>query len=136
MSSGKHWWWSGLGGGDDRESDLELAATGQESFFGFLEGMAIKKEVAARHNEGKPDLSYILDFPKTLVALARVCEAGAKKYDRDNWKKGGKPDAEYRASALRHQLKDATDGPLDPETNCLNLAHAIWNLAAMIENNR
>jgi len=92
-------------------------------------------DAALRFNAGKPDLSFLLGFSHANEALARVFEQGAIKYERDNWKKGGKPDAEYLGSALRHIQKHA-DGQLwDADTGCLHLAHAVWNLNALIELN-
>lgn len=89
---------------------------------------------ALRYNAGKPELSYLLSIPKAVHALAEVFSQGAIKYERDNWQQGGKPDEEYLDSCLRHlyasQLEDH-----DADTGCLHLAHAIWNLAALIELN-
>ena len=44
---------------------------------------------ADRFNVGKPELSHILHFPTSMVALARILEYGAHKYAPLNWKKGG-----------------------------------------------
>jgi len=95
----------------------------------------VTASVAARYNSGKPELSYLLDFPKAVVSLARVCEYGANKYARDNWKKGGKPDAEYVDAALRHLLKYWNGERVDKESGCLHVAHAVWNMMALIELN-
>lgn len=87
---------------------------------------------ATRDNAGKPPLSYLFDFPNSVEQFARVCEFGAKKYDRDNWRKG----REFRDtidSALRH-IKDFQNGKnLDDETGLANLGHAMWNIMALIE---
>ena len=45
-----------------------------------------KKEMADRFNAGKLQWSMV-DF-KSLEDMVRVLEFGAKKYSRDNWKKG------------------------------------------------
>ena len=90
---------------------------------------------AKRDNKGKPELGYMFDFPKAMTALAAVCTYGAEKYDRDNWKKGGKPDAEYLDAACRHLMAHRNSDPIDPESGCLHLAHALWNIAAWIELN-
>lgn len=89
---------------------------------------------ALRYNLGKPELSYLLSIPKAAQALAKVFSQGAIKYERDNWQRGGKPDEEYLDSALRH-LFASQDEDYDAETGCLHLAHAVWNLAALIELN-
>ncbi len=90
---------------------------------------------ALRYNQGKPDLSYTLDLPAALGALARVFEQGAIKYEDGNWKLGGKPDREYLASALRHLAKHKGGELYDPETGCLHAAHALWNIAVLLELN-
>jgi hypothetical protein len=90
---------------------------------------------ALRDNKGKDELSYILDIPEALKALSHVFRQGAKKYSRGNWQLGGKPDAEYLDACMRHLTKHVKEGPFDPETGALHLAHAIWNLAALIELN-
>jgi len=91
-------------------------------------------DAALRFNAGKPELSYLLSIPKAVAALAKVFSQGAIKYERDNWQKGGKPDAEYLDSCMRHLLASQHEDH-DPDTGCLHLAHAIWNLAALIELN-
>lgn len=94
---------------------------------------------AARDNAGKAPMDFILDFPIAMEALARVMEVGAVKYERDNWKKGGKPDAEYFGAAMRHLFaaKNAKNAGEDvaSDTGCLHAAHAVWNLLAYIELN-
>lgn len=89
---------------------------------------------ALRYNAGKAELSYLLDLPRALTELCRVFEYGAAKYSRGNYKLGGKPDEEYLDAALRHVFAART-AARDPESGCLHLAHAIWNLAALIELN-
>lgn len=90
---------------------------------------------ALRYNTGKAPLTYVLGLPKALTALARVFEQGAIKYAPDNWRKGGKPDQEYLDSATRHILKYVAGEKFDPETGAQHIAHAIWNLAVLIELN-
>lgn len=92
-------------------------------------------DVALRDNAGKPELSYLLDLPRALEALVLVFEQGAIKYERGNWKKGGKPDTEYVNSALRH-LFALAQSDFDSDTGCMHAAHVMWNMAALIELNR
>ena len=92
-------------------------------------------EVAARFNEGKPSMHYVLHFKRGLEAVVKVCEYGETKYDYLNWKKGGKPDREYLDACMRHVFKHVSEGPYDEESKCLHLAHAIWNLLTLIDLN-
>lgn len=61
-----------------------------------------------------------------LIELAKVLEYGAKKYSKDNWKKG-LPYTEVIDSLTRHLLafKDGED--VDPESGCLHLGHVAAN---------
>jgi len=90
---------------------------------------------ALRANQGKPLLSFILDFPKALTAFCRVKEVGGIKYKIDNWKAGGKPDREYLDAALRHMLAFKGGKQFSGDTGCHHLAHAAWNLFALLELN-
>lgn len=86
---------------------------------------------AARDNQNKPMLSFILQFPTAIAALARVKELGAIKYGRDNWKKGGKEDWEYLDALMRH-LKDLVNGEtFAGDTGCTHLGHIMWNIMAL-----
>ena len=91
--------------------------------------------VSARDNAGKPQLSFLLDFPIAAEAFCRVKELGAIKYARDNWKAGGKPDEEYYDACMRHLFAGKTGELFAPDTGCLHAAHAAWNMFALIELN-
>lgn len=90
---------------------------------------------AARMNEGKPELGYLLEFPTAVEAFARVKMLGAAKYERGNWKKGGKPDNEYIDACLRHLMAFVSGETFASDSGCPHLAHAIWNLFALMELN-
>lgn len=90
---------------------------------------------AARMNNGKPQLSYLLEFPTAITAFARVKELGAAKYERGNWKKGGKPDHEYLDACMRHLTAFMEGEKVADDSGCLHLAHAAWNLFALMELN-
>jgi hypothetical protein len=90
---------------------------------------------AKRFNEGKPSLSYILQFVKPIEALARIMELGAIKYDDGNWRKGGKPDSEYLNSMMRHLTEWIHGDVYDKDSGCSHLGHAIWNMLALHELN-
>lgn len=86
---------------------------------------------AARMNEGKAMLAFLLQFPTAAEAFARVKEVGAIKYERDNWKKGNKPDWEYLDACLRHLFAFVNGEYYAQDTGCSHLAHAAWNLFAL-----
>lgn len=91
---------------------------------------------ALRYNEGKCELGRLRQFGEALEAVAEVMAQGAIKYDDRNWLTGGKPDAEYLDSADRHLLKWANEGEwYDSETGCAHVAHAAWNLLALLKLN-
>ena len=92
-------------------------------------------KVAARHNEGKPKMSYVFHYPHALEALAKVMEQGAIKYEDMNWKKGNKPDGEYLDACGRHILKHVNEGVHDDDIGVIHLAQAVWNLMTLIELN-
>lgn len=90
---------------------------------------------ALRFNEGKPAMSYILQFPHVIEVIGHIMTLGAAKYGDLNWKKGGKPDKEYLDSMMRHLLAFLERRPLDNDSGCAHLGHAIWNLCALLELN-
>lgn len=104
--------------------------------------MAAAKKQAMRFNSAKLDLSYLLEFPKAFAAWCNVCKFGEFKYNRGNFKIGGKPDLEYYQSALRH-MQDAftamnegdEDGQFDADSGLHHIAHAAWNMLALLELN-
>jgi len=65
-------------------------------------------EEAMRFNQGKPELSYVMDIMPALTDLVKRMEHGSRKYERNNWKKGFDKDA-LIDSALRH-LNDFHQG--------------------------
>lgn len=70
----------------------------------IAEHEAVTSGKSMRFNKGKPQLSYVMSTGPALDGVARVMEFGAKKYARDNWKKGLEPDA-ILDSLLRHVAK-------------------------------
>ena len=87
---------------------------------------------ADRFNEGKTQLSYMLDAPNAMEGLARVFAEGAKKYDRDNWKKG-LDRLELVDCLLRHLQKAQRGLVLDDETGQDHLYHVLWNALVLAE---
>lgn len=80
---------------------------------------------ALKHDAGKPDLSMV--SLELVEAVARVRMFGAKKYDRDNWKKGF-PITRSCAAALRHIFQFLSGETHDAESGELHLSHAVCSL--------
>lgn len=79
---------------------------------------------ADRKNQGKPKLSMI-DL-SCMTACAEVLEFGAKKYARDNWKKG-MPLTELLDSLLRHIAKLQSGEWVDEESGIAHIGHIQCN---------
>jgi hypothetical protein len=77
----------------------------------------------SREGKGRYDLLPM----HAMERLAKVYEAGAVKYDANNWRKG-QPVSRYLDSALRHLCRFA-EGHRDED----HAAQAMWNIAAVIE---
>lgn len=77
---------------------------------------------AIKHDEGKPDMSYLTY--DLCEEIAKVREFGSKKYARNNWKKGFKITRSL-AAALRHILKFSGGEDNDPESGLCHLSHAV-----------
>jgi hypothetical protein len=87
------------------------------------------KGSGARYNDNKPDYSLIPLC--TMADEARVWEYGAKKYARNNWKKGMAWSIPL-ACLLRHLSAWQRGEDLDPESGLPHLAHAACNLRMLI----
>lgn len=77
-----------------------------------------------RYNDGKPQWSLV--HLKSLEPLVRVLEYGAKKYERDNWKKGLDPQ-EILDSIIRHIAELQSGEDRDKESGELHIGHIMAN---------
>lgn len=73
--------------------------------------------------KGLPSLLQLM----AIMEVAKVCELGANKYGRENWRKG-QPLSRYFDSAMRHLFKFAMNWNDEP-----HLPMAIWNLMCLLE---
>ncbi len=84
---------------------------------------------AVKHDSGKPPLSMVSGVLMRNVAAVRAF--GAKKYNRDNWRKGF---AYTRSldSALRHIFDFKEGQDFDKESGLCNIAHAVCCLEHLL----
>jgi hypothetical protein len=81
---------------------------------------------ALRHNQCKPELSYLLTFPLALEAFSRACTQGASVYGRGNYLKGA-PLSQSLDSLLRHLMAFANGEDIDPKSGQAHVGHIVWN---------
>src|ERR1700690_1821811 len=84
----------------------------------------MKENKALRYNEGKLDWT-LLDFD-ALEAMVRVQTFGARKYERDNWKRGMSNET-ILGCLMRHATALMKGELLDPETKESHAAHVAVN---------
>jgi hypothetical protein len=93
--------------------------------------MKTEEPTGVKFDSAKPDYSLIP--PNALDDVAKVLTYGAKKYDRENWRKLDDLDNRYFAAAQRHIWAVKKGEPNDPETGISHLAHAIASLMFLVE---
>lgn len=90
-------------------------------------------EPGSKLDAGKNRLALTLfGFSNALQAVGEIGTYGAGKYSPNGWK--SVPDAEERYSdaMMRHLFADR-EWTLDEESGLPHLAHAAWNLLAILE---
>lgn len=87
--------------------------------------------LAMRFNEGKPQLSFVLDMPYAMKYFANQSQAGAVKYDLLNWRKG-LPRREIIDSLLRHLEAYANGEEIDRD-GLPHLGGIVWNAWVLAE---
>ena len=81
-------------------------------------------EQADRSNKGK--LKWSLVDYKSLEPMVEVLEFGARKYSKDNWKKG-LPATEILESLLRHVYEMLDGNVIDEESGQRIIGHIMCN---------
>lgn len=92
-------------------------------------GVSAEEVGGTKHDSGKPQLSLVSH--ELMVAVARVREFGANKYERDNWRKGFKYTRSIDA-ALRHIMAFKEGEDYDGESKHTHIAHAICCLEHLL----
>ena len=89
-----------------------------------FEKALIERDQALRYNQGKLSWSMV-DFD-SLEGRVRVLEYGAKKYSKDNWKKG-MPVTQVSESLMRHLFAFLKGEDVDSESGCRHISHVMCN---------
>ena len=91
---------------------------------------------AAKHDAGKLPIGrgFMDYFPNAIEGIAEVSQFGYDKYGAwGGWR--DVPDAygRYKDALMRHLTAAAAGEMADPESGLQHLAHAAWNILALIE---
>jgi len=84
------------------------------------------EEKAMRFNEGKVQLSYMMDADVAMKGMCKVMTFGAEKYARGNWK-NAMDIQEVMDSLLRHMMAYNNGEVLDPESGLPHIDHIMCN---------
>lgn len=84
-----------------------------------------------KDDSGKNELDLLP--VRAIEAMGRVLSYGARKYDRENWRKVPDGRRRYIAACLRHVFAAMRGEKSDPETGESHWAHAMTCLAFIIE---
>ena len=91
-------------------------------------------ETGAKLDAGKVRLGLVLGaFSNALVEVGKVGTYGAQKYTDNGWLDVPKGKARYTDALLRHIFAEASGEECDSDTGLSHLAHACWNMLAVLE---
>lgn len=91
-------------------------------------------ERGAKLDAGKSFPALVIrGFSKAISKVVEVGTFGALKYSRNGWMYVENGLERYEDALYRHLLADLNGETLDPETKLPHLAHAAWNILAIIE---
>ncbi len=88
----------------------------------------------AKLDAGKNQVGLMFEsFAHALEQVARVSTYGAQKYSRMGWIEVPNGQERYFDALGRHLLKYAAGEKIDGESGLPHLAHAAWNVLAVLE---
>ena len=93
------------------------------------------KSPGSKLDAGKsPVMQGVLQyFPRALLEVAKVSQAGAAKYTWKGWETVSDGPARYGDALARHILLEDIEGIYDRDTGLLHAAQAAWNALARLE---
>ena len=112
------------------KSNVIESSTVKSSFTEIKNPVTLDQKLAIKKDSDKP--KYSLLSPYGLEELAKVATFGATKYAPHNWRKGFDYSRLLDAS-MRHILEYQKGNKMDDESKLPHLAHAMWNLMALLE---
>lgn len=87
-----------------------------------------------KHDDGKQFAAIpYQEFPRALREVVKVATFGARKYVRGNWVHVENAQERYLDALHRHLLAHHGGELLDAESGLTHLAHAAWNVLALLE---
>lgn len=86
----------------------------------------------AKLDQGKVKAGVLYDFSEALFQVAQIGTYGAEKYTRGGWQSVPNGAERYFDAFWRHLL-ESRHQECDDDTGLSHLAHAAWNLLAVIE---
>ena len=92
------------------------------------------KDPGAKLDAGKVRMGLVLGgFANALTEVAKVGTFGAAKYSDNGWEQVPNAEGRYTDALLRHVFKHMNGEVVDPEWGLFHLAHAAWNVLAVLE---
>jgi len=94
-----------------------------------------QKQAGVKYDNNKPPVmrGVIRYFPRALREVAKVSQAGARKYTWEGWRTVPDGENRYADARARHELAYAQGEFLDGETETPHLAQVAWNALAELE---
>jgi hypothetical protein len=94
--------------------------------------MVLEYQATEKRGIGRPAVNGKLESfeslpPTAIIEVAKIYEAGARKYEPRNWEKGI-PMSRFLDSGLRHFMKFMRGDDDEP-----HLAQAVWNFLCLLD---
>jgi len=87
-------------------------------------------EPGAKLDSGKIRAGILSDFRHALMAVAKVCDYGSRKYTINGWSKVPDANRRYHDAMWRHLLAGPGN---DADSGLPHIYHVAWNVLAQIE---